>query len=676
VRRREAVDRWLVALGALVLVSAAARFALSRGVAAPWIAPDEPLYGLLGRSLVGGDGLTVLGEAVPYYSFLYPLVVGLPFAVSDLAGGVTGVQALQALLMSATAIPVFLWARPVSGPRWGLVAAALTVLIPGLVYSGLLMSEALYYPAATLAVWALAGCLRSPTLVRQLVLLGAIGLALATRLQAVGFVAVLLVALGLLAVFERSAAPFRRLWPTLAALGAVAVVWTAARVALGGAGELLGAYAPLSEAGSYSVADVVRSIAWHTGSLALLTIAIPLVALGVLTWESLRRRETDPRVHALVAAALAYLAVTVVEVSAFASRFVDHVTERQLLSVAPPIFVAFAVWLGRGLPRPQPLTTILALAVAAPTLLLPLDRVATPATAPDAPSMIPLEQLRSRLSESTFEAVYAGAGAVLLVLAVLVPRRAGALLAALVAAAFVAGSVSASREIEHRSRLERDSTFSGVSTRWVDASGADDTTLLVTGERFWPSVWHELFWNESITTVARIAGAESPGLIPQVVVTAAPDGRLLKEDGGALDTTYLVAPAGVLVAGERMADVPPSAEQPGISLWRTERPLRLRQRIAGLRPNGDLHGGESAHIKVFSCGPGRLELTLIGKQGLPTRLLVGGQVAAERAIPPGEIWRPSVPTAREAQDGVCLYELETDGLVGSTRIEWVPAPAG
>lgn len=113
---RRALDRALLVLGALVLASAAARFALSRGVAAPWIAPDEQLYGLLGRSLVHGEGLTILGEQVAYYSLLYPLLVGLPFLGTELSDGVTGVQALQALLMSATAVPVFLWARPMAGP--------------------------------------------------------------------------------------------------------------------------------------------------------------------------------------------------------------------------------------------------------------------------------------------------------------------------------------------------------------------------------------------------------------------------------------------------------------------------------------------------------------------------------------------------------------------------------
>ena len=185
------VDRAWFVLAVIVLASTVGRFALSRGVAAPWIASDEQLYGLLGRSLVSGDGLTVLGHSVPYYSLLYPFLVGLPFLWGDAAGAVTWVQAVQALLMSATAVPVFVWARPLAGRRYALVAAGLSALIPGLVYSGLLMSEALYYTVATLAVWALALALVKPTISRQALLLGAVGLAVLTRLQAVGFAAVI-----------------------------------------------------------------------------------------------------------------------------------------------------------------------------------------------------------------------------------------------------------------------------------------------------------------------------------------------------------------------------------------------------------------------------------------------------------------------------------------------------
>lgn len=677
VTQRRAVDRALLALGAIVVASTAARFALSRGVDAPWIAPDEQLYGLLGRSLVEGHGLDVLGLPVPYYSLLYPLLVGVPTLWKDTAGAVTWVQALQALLMSLTAVPVYLWTRPLAGSRHALLAAGLSVLIPGLVYSGLLMSEALYYPVATLAVWALARALESPTLLRQALLLGAVGLAFLTRLQAVGFVAAILGALAVLAVAERSAAPFRRLRPTLGALGVVAVVWVGSRIALGGVGQLLGAYAPLAQAGAYSVTDIAQSLAWQTGALVLFTLGIPLVALVVLTWDVVRAREPDPGVRVLAATALAYVVVSVVEVSAFASRFVEHVTERQLLSVVPPLLVAFVVWLQRGVPRPQPFTSLATLAIAASALLLPLDRVTVQAAYADAPSMIPLERLTHYLSEQWFETVYACGAAAVLLLAVFLPRRLAPVLALVVALGFAGASVVASHEIRDRSQTERARTFAGAPTNWIDTTGAKNVGLLLTGQRFWPSAWETLFWNRSISEVLRLRGTENPGVVPQLVVAPEANGRL-RTPTGALPSgpPYVAAPTGIAPVGDAVATLPPSFEQVGMVLWKTSTPLRLSYRVAGFKPNGDVYGHEPAVVRVYDCRRGSLELTLLGKQGLPTRILLDGKVVAEHAIPPGQVWRPSIPApASAAGSRGCVYTITGDGLIGSTRVEFVRSSA-
>ena len=183
------------------------------------------------------------------------------------------------------------------------------------------------------------------------------------------------------------------------------------RLARAGSVSSSGRTPPLAEADEYSLGDVASSIAWQTGAVALLTVGVPLVALGILAWETLRGREQDAGVRALVATALAYVVVTVVEVGAFASRFVEHVTERQLLSVAPPVFVVFAVWLrarcaataagdlGRRVRGGR---------VRAPPPARPRDH-AVPRT-PTRSSTVPLEQLSASTStRPTFEAVYAGA---------------------------------------------------------------------------------------------------------------------------------------------------------------------------------------------------------------------------------------------------------------------------
>jgi hypothetical protein len=41
-------------------------------------------------------------------------------------------------------------------------------------------------------------------------------------------------------------------------------------------------------------------------------------------------------------------------------------------------------------------------------------------------------------------------------------------------------------------------------------------------------------------------------------------------------------------------------------------------------------------------------------------------------VPPGEVWRPSVPAPPNADgSSMCVFRLETDGLIGTTRVEFV-----
>ncbi|MBM3677731.1 MAG: hypothetical protein FJW96_07590, partial [Actinobacteria bacterium] len=124
---------WVIVIVAL---SAAARVFAARGVSAAWIAPDEPYYGLVGRSLFGGD--TVL-DGVPGTSLVTPLVLGLPTLVfDDVASVVSAAQVIHAVLMSTVVAVAFAWARPLAGERWAYAAGALAALAPGMAYAGLM----------------------------------------------------------------------------------------------------------------------------------------------------------------------------------------------------------------------------------------------------------------------------------------------------------------------------------------------------------------------------------------------------------------------------------------------------------------------------------------------------------------------------------------------------------
>ncbi|HWN21176.1 MAG TPA: hypothetical protein VNP93_04340, partial [Gaiellaceae bacterium] len=184
----------------LVIVSAAIRFAAARPFEPGWIAPDEAIYSLLGRSLWETGSATLLGSG-GYNALLYPALAGLPLALADLGVGVTIVQALQALAMSATAAAVYLWGRRPLGEVWALVAAVLVVAIPGLSYTGLLMTQPLLYLLTTLTLWALAATLERPTLRRQAVVLGGLALTALAHVQSLALVPTVFLAVGLQCAF-------------------------------------------------------------------------------------------------------------------------------------------------------------------------------------------------------------------------------------------------------------------------------------------------------------------------------------------------------------------------------------------------------------------------------------------------------------------------------------------
>ena len=130
--------RGLVAfcVSAIVVCSAIAHSLAARSFASPWIAPDEMVYGLIGRSFWETGRLGVLGGSAPFYG-LYPVLAGLPEALFGTTPGITVLQVAQSVVASLTAVVVFAWAFRAAGARWALAAAVLTALLPAALYSGL-----------------------------------------------------------------------------------------------------------------------------------------------------------------------------------------------------------------------------------------------------------------------------------------------------------------------------------------------------------------------------------------------------------------------------------------------------------------------------------------------------------------------------------------------------------
>ena len=649
-----------------MLLSALARFAVARSFDVPWIAPDEMIYGLVGQSLWETGTLSIRDNAVPYYSLLTPALVGLPLSTGDLASGVAVAQALQAVAMSLVAVPVYLWGARLVGTRWALAAALLAVLPPALWYGGLLMTEALFYPLVATALLGLARMLEHPTLERQGLFLLLVSIAAAVRLQALILLPALIVSVALYAWFGRSAAIVRRLAPILAMVGVTTASLLAAYVF--GRSDLLGAYGEITQTTGASTGALTQ-FTWHTGGLVAMTFGLPLLATTTLVVLALARGEANRAVRAFLAVTTAYVVLLVAQVSLFAVEYLDHVSERYLITGVPLLVLGLCLWIARGGPRPAVVAVPVTIAATALLLVLPESRVGTASSAHDTLTLLPLGDLADE-GDVVFRGGLLALGLVVAGVFLLTPRRFLTAAGIVVALGFAATSVRAAQEIDRLSHAERVSDFGESDPSWVDDTGLAPVLLLDTGEQPSTSIARLAFWNSSIGRLLRLEGVP-PQAVPQEPVSIRSDGAFVDPSGDEIAAPHVLLPATHALDGERVASSPPTDIAPGYGLWRVDGPLRLVSRTEGFTPVGDFG---RARVVVYPCGPGALELTLLGKDGFPVRLSVNGFPWRAVDVKPGAVWSGAVPSFRPGGQLIpCLFELESDGLVGSTRVEWVPA---
>ena len=656
-----AIDRRLagVALALLLLLSTALRAWAAREVPVPWIAADEMIYGLLGFGLYHTGHLAILGGPTPFYSLLVPVFTGLPLSIGSFPFGYGLLKVVQAAAMSSAAVPVFLWGRTLVSRGWALVAAALTLAVPGLAYSGLVMTEVLFYPLLTLAAWAMANALVRPTRPAQALLVLASVAAAGARLQAIVLLPAFAGAVALHAALTRSTRTARLLWPSLAAMCTVAVAWLVWRLAAGGA--VLAGYAGVNEA-SYGVGQSAKFVVFHAAALLITTGVFPVCALAVLLVEGLRGGERSETARAYLAVASSLAVFLVVEVGVFASVHVGRLAERDLLALTPILFLGFVLWLEHGGPRRLAVTAAVGVLALTPVLTLPVKRLVVEAAAPDALTLVPFLRLRNSSSLGTTEIVfYLGFGLAVLAFA-LVPRRLLRALPALLLAAFVTASISVSGYVADQARAQQ-TRFLGPEPAWIDRAADGATAYVYDGEPDWTGVWETIFWNRRIDRVYDLPGALVPGPLPQRELPVRPDGKL----DGAGPVRYAVASSTFTFFGSKVGGVRQiGIEQAGLDLWRLDPPTRISTHTAGVLANGDVAAG-GATLLAYACGRGDFLLTLLVKQPQMVEVTRNGEPFEQldfTTLPPDGVWRGRVPAV--PRDGACEIGLRPSGLLGTT----------
>ena len=353
---------------AVALLGLAAASILLRVVVAGWfhgpnVFMDELGYQRMAQSFAHTGHFSLFGKGGLAYSPLYPIVLSPIYALtSSLHTAYEWAKVENAVLISLSVFPIYGIARFVLPRGRAIGAAALSLVAPLMLYSAFEMSESLAYPLFLVAIWAMLRAVRDPSLRNDAVLLVAIGLACAARLQQVALIPAALTAILVVALLRPEqprgraravlqAVSRHRLLFGCVAIALVAVV--AGRATNGGALPLAGRYSNVGTAHA-SPLRVVELFVQHLAELDFAVGVIPFAA-ALLGGYALIRSGFPRTALVYASVAVASTVWLLLEVAFDAAAFdattshprpsaslvdLPRIHERYLIYVMPLFFVA------------------------------------------------------------------------------------------------------------------------------------------------------------------------------------------------------------------------------------------------------------------------------------------------------------------------------------------------
>jgi hypothetical protein len=648
-----AVPAWAW-LALIVAGSVALRLALSRRMVAPWIMTDELTYSELAKSFAESGSFAIRGESSPGYGFVYPLLIAPAWLADAIPTAYGLAKAINALVMSLAAIPAYFLARRFVPPVLSLGVALLTVAVPSMLYTGTLMTENAFYPLLLCFALALVLMLERPTVPRIAAALALVVVLFLTRAQAVVVLPALLLAPFMLRGRRALTEWFWLYVPVSVAAIAVSFLQLArGRSVL----DLLVAYETVGER-TYSVGEIAKWLLWHVAELDLYVGVAPFAALLVL---ALRWRPDD---RLFLAVALPLVAGVVVVVAAFASiPSVQRIEERNMFYVAPLLFVALAIWIDRGLPRPGWTVAVAAVSALLPAAI-PYDRFIGVSAQSDTLALLPWWWLQDQVLDIgwvRWEVLLCASAVAAWFWAI--PRRYALALPAFLLVYFVVSTVAIENGRHGWRNASVGALFQGQTTGdrdWVDAAVGRDAVVA----RVWApptdvkTVWENEFFNRSLGPVLYVG--VRPDSLP--VTELRRENELLV---GAPGVEYALVDDALRVDGRVLA----RDERKGLSLVRVDGPLRVRESVDGVHE--DQWSGPIFRYTRYRCTGGSVRLTIESDAGLfdetqRVALFADGRRAI--GLEPGETTTVTAPL-RVGAGGRCT-------LVAAVQPTAVPAKAG
>jgi hypothetical protein len=600
--------------------------------------------------------------------------------------------------MSLAAVPIYLLARRLVRPGLALLAAALSLAIPSMFYSSLIMTESAFYTVFAFFALALVLALERPAPARQLAVVALVVLAYYTRTQAVLLGPATLTATVLLAAAEsRRGAPgarlrefgrelyrFRLTWLVLVG-GAVAVV--VAQLARGHSfGDLFGAYESVISA-DYSAGSVARWFLYDFIGLDLAFAVVPVAALLLVAGSAFRRGM--PRSYrAFSAGAVALLFWFLLVVAMFQAGSSPRLEERLLFHLAPLLFVGLVAWIDGWRLDDWRLRAAAALVACTLPLAFPFGDLLRWDMVSDSFGLWPLNHLR----ESGFSV---GEIVIVVTLGVLACGLAFVLLRGwwrLVVPGLLLVMLAVSSVHVH----DRVSFFSlsslqagtGSEREWIDdAVGLDADVVSLWSLANRSADWQNEFFNRSLGRSYYVSYANDG--LPSDALTVGEGGTLLGADGQAVEADYAVTGLAYRLEGTPVASDPAI----GTTVYRVDGPLRLREYVGNLFP--DRYSSRTLDYIRYGCSGGELRVALTQNALLidvPQTVVasVDEREVARTVVEPTAVDQPlAVPLVADSA-GACSVTFRVtptavpDDVLGNgdrralgvqfTKLEYVPAP--
>ena len=369
---------WLLAI---VGLSTLVRGLIVARVPAPWILPDEVVYSELAKSIAQGGRPAIRGVPVFGWGEVYPTLVAPAWAIfDDPFVAYHAALVLNAFVMSLAAIPAYALARMFVLQRSALLVAVMTVLVPSMAYTGVVMTENAFYPVFVLALLLIARVIRTPSLANQALVLGGLGLVALTRIQGVALVGAYAVGVVLYALLRQRGERRRyltRFLPSLTLALAVSVAPMVASVARGdGPFGWLGARSGTFD--SFRPGEIPKWFVFLGAGLVLYVAVAPAIATALVAGRGMSRGATEP-LRLFAAVALPTFGAMLFSVALVSASLdvdgTENLNERYVFYVVPLLLLGLAIWIQSGLPRPRTWAWVALVAFCLVPALLPMDQL-------------------------------------------------------------------------------------------------------------------------------------------------------------------------------------------------------------------------------------------------------------------------------------------------------------